>query len=214
MADHTAYPDSLNLSTFLAAHHLDVSRLDTATLEDAISAGINDVERATGRTFVAASASRLFDPPQNPNGILDLRADLVAVTSISYQGTAMVDGTDFYAEPYDAPAKGQPYNRIRFVRRIWYWPIDDSLRRSITVTGTWGYGATIPATIWNAMLAAGGIQLLPALIHAVAAGLVRWTEADVTEEYGPKPFAYLADGWGAILARADWFKRVTVGLGF
>jgi hypothetical protein len=214
MADHSSYPDHTDLSAFLAAHNLSVTALDTGTLADAAAAGVDAVERRCGRTFLATSQTRAFDPPGNPNGVMDTRDDLAAVTAISYQGTAMAAGTDYRAEPYDALSKGQPYNRIRFVKRLWYWPIDDTLRASISVQGLWGYGSTIPPAVWSAMLAEAGLSLMPELAHALAAGMVRWTEADVTEEYGAKPLAYLAGYWGQISARAERFRRVTVGLGF
>ena len=72
-------------------------------------------------------------------------------------------------------------------------------RPLITVVGSWGYGATIPDDAWLAMLAAAGVYLHPYIAQLESGGLEMWSEADVTERYGPNPLGSLLTNWSMTL---------------
>jgi hypothetical protein len=182
-------------------------------LANAVSAGVGRFEREASRLMLAGAATtRTFDPPQNYGAILNLRDDLVNISSVSYQGATQVNLSDYQALPQDAPAKGQPYNRLRFSKN-WWAPFTVSQWGSIAVNGQWGYGLTIPDDAWKAMLTAAALERLPMIVSFITGGLLAWKEADVSETYGVKPYLFLNDYWTSIYTAAvARYRRVEVGL--
>jgi hypothetical protein len=209
----TGYPVLGDMDDFLQDAGITTTGLD---MLDALAAGISAFERETGRTFyVAAAVTRTYDPPTAPSGVLPLKADLISspTPTVSYQGTLMTAATDYRFLPANAPGEGKPYNRVEFLRR-WYWPVTRGDWDQISIVGKFVYAATIPEDAWRGMLTMAGLELAPQIAQAISLGLVSWTEADVTENYGQKPLQGLIDQWtdraDRITAR---YKKRTVGWG-
>jgi len=210
-----AYPVSADLSAFLSAAFstrtgLTIGSFDLAT---AVVAGIDRFETETGRVMLATGTSaRSFDPPTGGRQVLDLGEDLAAITSVVAQGVTQVALSDYRALPQNAPARGRPYNRLQLTQR-YYAPLYPGLWNSVVVTGNWGFSATgIAEDAWLAMVAAGALWLLPEIVTQTTGGMTSWTEASVTEQYGPKPFDALREQWDGLFERArDRYRRVEVG---
>lgn len=202
----TAYPTAADLDNYLATQvGLTTTGLDEAT---AIADGILDFETAVNQVMLAtADTVRYYDPPGNRDGFLDLRAPLANITSVVYLGQTLVVGTvgtntgEYWPMPYNAPQESKPYRYLRFWRR-WWEPITSPNFQQIVITGRWGYGANagggnwgIPENAWDAMIRRAAWKLLPAIQHGIAHGLISWTEAGVTEQYGSRPLEYLRTMW-------------------
>lgn len=207
---HGAYPTGPDLTAFLTETGIDLGTIDVT---NGIAAGIAAFERAVGRKMLdtGAATARTFDPPLGPKGVLDLKADLASVSSVTVAGTTQVAGTDYRALPQDGPASGKPYNRLEFAAR-WYAPLSFGSCGSVVVTGVWAYSATtIPDDAWTAMLAGGALERLPQLITYRTGGMVEWEE-QAKERYGEKPLAHLTAGWQAQFDSAvARYRRVTAG---
>lgn len=201
------YPTGSDLAAFLAPAGLD---LDAFDLERLAAAGIAAFERATGRTFLAADGTRTFDPPTAPGGVLDLRADLAELTSVSYAGTALTVPAQVRA----LPLAGPPYDRLQFQRfhgmpALPWW----SQLGQISVTGLWGYGETLPGDVFEAMLAQAALQVHAQALHAATGGLKVWREKDRSEDYGGGSWDALRAGWEDLVGAAvGAYRRVAVGL--
>ena len=141
-------------------------------------------EQQIGRVLLATSQTRRFDPPTNVRGIVDLRTDLVSVTSLTVQGAAKVEGTDYLLEPYNSAQDGKPYRWIEFLSGIyWRFPLYVELRRSVVIVGMFGYALGVPTLGYDAILAQGAIDCYPDLALAISRGLQMKRQGDTEEMY-------------------------------
>jgi hypothetical protein len=123
-------------------------------------------KRYPGAYLVAAATVRYFDGVPNWGTKLWIDELAAVPTKIEISPTGKVDGPGgtggTYDElavasvillPHDAPAKGVPYKRIHINTDIEHslaWPI---YRRSIKITGKWGYSTSIPDDVNEAVIA-------------------------------------------------------------
>lgn len=193
-----AYPVGSDVQALLTSHGFTVSTALAAQLNQAAASAQTSLERRTRRVFLPVTAARAFDPPTNPQGELDLKADLASVTTVVYAGTALVSGAagGYVAESH---TNLPPYTRLRFLRR-WYAPLTHADRQQLVVTGTWGYAAEgIPDDVWEAMRQQAALTVFPQLVFANTGGLTGYTRAGVTENFGANPLGALQTGWKAIV---------------
>jgi hypothetical protein len=172
----------------------------TLQLDASIRAGIRDLEKATDRVFLAAAATRRFNPPTSSQHLL-LDQDLASLTSLSYgpaTGTVVfVNGTDFTLEPWDAPARLLPYDTVVFAdAHRWNYPLPIDQRGSIYIAGAWGYGVTIPENAWLAMLARGAWLSAPLLAQGLNDGVVEVQQKDTRTKWADDPLAAQKLVWG------------------
>lgn len=198
-----AWPTSDDLLEHLQAAGLvgttPTSLQDLLDLEGAIQAAEDAWEDMTGYSPFVASATdstRRFLPSfparQDRYPVLDLLASpsgsgLVAVpTSLTVDvtytsaGTAYTNLQDYRLLPRDVTAGAQPYTAIEFLTA----PLNVS-DGEVVIVGKWGYctSANLPDLARRAGLALAALDLMPQLEPALARGLVRWTEGDVTKQY-------------------------------
>lgn len=195
-----AYPTAADLEAFLIAAGFStdfVAALDTTTFA---AAGASQFEREADRRMLAVTQTREFDPYSvSPNGFLDLRQDLAALTSVSWNTQSYVVGTDVRPFPLNAADDGRPYSGLTFgLWRRFYPTSYPLLPPLITVGGDWGYGTTIPDDAWIAMMAFAGLLLFPQIVQRATGGMEAWTEADMSERYGINPLQGLRMGWQAV----------------
>lgn len=197
----SAYPTATNLSTFLTAAGFStafVAALDTTTNA---AAGYQAIEKQCRRTFLAgSSAARLFDPPTGREGILFI-PDLATATTptITYTpsgstATTLTASDDYWLEPYHASSESLPYTRVRFLKR-WLQPVESTLRRSLSITGQWGWGTTFPDEVWLAMLQQGALGLMGSLQFRTTRGRSMWVEAGITEQFAGTAWTGLSGAW-------------------
>lgn len=112
----------------------------------AIEAASRTIDRLMYRRFLPVLATREYDWPQKDGlpDVLFLDDDLLALDSLTSGGQS-IPVSDVSLEP---PPSGPPYNRIRLLRGQFY-----TGRRSVSVTGTWGFPYRREAAV--ASLAAG-----------------------------------------------------------
>lgn len=186
----TAYPTAGDLQVLLTASGvlLDLSAggLIYLDLEGAVTAARQQFEELTGRTFLAYSQARRYDSPVNLRGILDLRADLLSLESVTAGGTALVSGRDFVLGPANADLNGRPWSWIEFIQ-LFRSGLSPQIRQDIRVTGSWGYSAQVPEDVWQAILAGAAARVAPQIALGISRGLLLWREGDVMEEYGRTP---------------------------
>lgn len=199
-APYGAYPTAADLQAFLEDAGFTLSAGVIAQLDASVRAGIRDLEKATDRIFLAAAATRRFNPPTNSQHLL-LDQDLASLTSLSYgpaTGTVVfVNGTDFTLEPWDAPARLLPYDTVVFADgHRWSYPLPIDQRGSIYIVGAWGYGVTIPENAWLAMLARGAWLSAPLLAQGLNDGVVEVQQKDTRTKWADDPLAAQKLVWG------------------
>ena len=221
MPSRTYWPTSEDLNNFLSAAGLTVSTSLELFLDTAVSAARRDFEGPAGadRKMLGdtSDVARRYDPPTDGQSLLFI-ADLASLTSVVYQpdgssAETLTQNTDFWLEPYEAQSDSNrpaPYTRIRFARR-WLQPLGTTLRRSIIITGKWGYATTLPDDVWLACLARAGWHLHATLAQSTSGGLVRWSDADASEQFGDSPLQALKDGWdGMFRTVAHSYRRLSL----
>jgi hypothetical protein len=220
---YTAYPSGESLRLFLE----DAGMVPPLDLPGAVRAGIQGFERDCDRHFLAGltienepapDEVRRFDPAtvhrQGGWGgaFLDFGpyGDLNAITSVVYAPAnappeTLAEGTDYWPLPANAPATGFPWTGMEFRRRFWA-PLLYHQHHALEITGSWGFGTTLPADAWRAMLIRSATLALTSIstsaILSIAGGglpLTGWKEADVSEDYAIVPFSTVMTA-----ARASW----------
>lgn len=109
-------------------------------VDRAIEAASRAVDGLLRRTLAPTLATRYFDWPNEqyarPWRLWITRADLISVTSITTDGTA-ISASDYFLEPN---ISGPPYDRVEVdLASTASFVGGDTHQRSIAITGLWGY---------------------------------------------------------------------------
>lgn len=142
-----AYMETHDLREYLGIEAED----DNDLLQDAIEDAEEYIDSQTNRTFEAATLTKRYDRSaldDEVSTILHLDEDCLTVTEL-LNGDA--DNTEIVAANYWLIHRnfGPPYRAIQLTINdgiYWQWDIDEW----VSVTGTWGYSATVPADIRRA----------------------------------------------------------------
>ncbi len=148
----------------------------------------------TDRQFTAASATRYYDPtdPEVVNGpYLYLDEDLVSVTTLTNgDSDVLTVTTEYILLPVNT---GPPYHEVKLITSggiMWTYDTDPEI--AISLLGSWGYQATVPADIKYACqllaayyyrsrealpdqdrpLIADGVVIAPAVVPAIVEELI------------------------------------------
>lgn len=134
--------------------HLRIASVDAAddsVLEDCIEAASRFIDQQTGRWFYVRTETRTFDLPQVT---LYFDADNLSVTGIiNGNGVAIPITEVIYLPSNSLPRFGmklKPYTPY-----FWQESATTGSYQCISVTGTWGWAATIPDDIHTACLDIG-----------------------------------------------------------
>jgi hypothetical protein len=146
-----------------------------AVLQDAVAAAASEVDARCRRTFAppTAAETRQFD---GSGGLLLRIADLVRLDSMALDGE-VVDSAAVY------PLDGPPFLWIATGRRI---PCGLA---NVSVTGLWGYGATVPDNVCSAAACLAAADILVRL-QADRSGGVKTQVTGLAREEFPAGGAY------------------------
>jgi hypothetical protein len=205
MASYTAYPLEADVDTLLSASAitLRVSGAAKTELFGRLKSDVTaELERETLRQFVADSVdtTRVYDGTGLPELVVD---EMVTFTGAVIVGMGS-DVTYTLTDVVLASEQGRPRNRLITARGSMpaatmstvFWQqrqIFPTGRQNIQVTGKFGYGATIPTDVWEAV--AGEIA------HRMLEGvLFRPTGRVAEHRQGPATVKFLlgeasATGW-------------------
>ncbi len=212
-----AYPTAVDLSSFLTGAGVATGVVAGLDLATAVAAARIAFERASGRVMLAGASAteRRFDPPTNRERVVWLgdggrNGDLASLTSVVYQpegatAETWTQNTDFELLPENAlHASDDPVQPATMLRctRLWSSPLPLSLRRSLKITGRWGYGLTIPEDAWAAMRYRAASLVLPQVRQASTGGLTRIQMGSSVQEYGRGGWDSLQSGWDAAYQEA------------
>lgn len=200
----TSYPTATNVEDFLEAGGVTTTAAQQAFFAAAALAGRQIVEMRCGRQFLGSgsNATRYFDAPTARSGRLRID-DLATLNTVTYQpagqavATTWTLNTDFWLEPDNYAVREVPITSL-VLRSRWVSPLLATYRRSVIISGQWGYGTAalgFPDAVWFAMIAAGLLTQWEIFAQALTGGLLSWQEADVHEDYGVEPMKRLRSSW-------------------
>jgi hypothetical protein len=149
------YPIGIDLQAYLTAAKL-ISSPPSAQ-EAAIdydlftSTARGEFEGFIERRLMAEAGTRVYDWPQNRDGLVFFEEDLAALTTLSWGGAAKSEGTAFRLKPDNAAARGRPYRYVQILGPA-YWTTQMGGIAAVTVEGLWGWSDGVPDDAWNAIL--------------------------------------------------------------
>ena len=136
-----------------AADLRDLTDIDSG-VEDGLLIGLiakaeKHIGTQTDRQFTAAAATRYYDPtdPEVVNGpYLYLDEDLVSVTTLTNgDANVLTVTTEYILEPVNT---GPPYHEVKLITSGGImWTFNNDPEIAISLLGSWGYQATVPADI-------------------------------------------------------------------
>lgn len=164
----------------------------SARVESMISAVPAEVFRATQRQFVADTVdeTRYYDG----TGTADMEIDeVISITSIYFVGYQADPG--YAATDYEIVVEqGRPQTQVvrstgsvpAFGPAAVYSPLQRIFpagRQNIAVTGRFGYAATVPADLWDAVCAEMAFRLTQEALFTQSGRLSEYTEGQQKEKY-------------------------------
>lgn len=219
------WPDAAEFTDFLTASGL-ISSPPTALqslldLEDMLDAAVERWNEMTGyypflsngdtqeiRTFPSPFPARILDFAPYQGGLVAFTSLTVGVTSTVSSGTAYTTDYHFRLLPRDAGQRKKPWTQIEFL----YSP-GSPWDGEVDIKGEWGYctDANLPRSARRAVMALAALDCLPLLLAHFSSGLIRWTEGDVTKQFGSPQEAKA--GWQALvdMGLAAIPQRIAIG---
>ncbi len=177
----------------------------------ALATAQKHIERETMfEPFLAtASSSLTFDPWEvkynSERLLLQLPGGLASnhpVTIVANSQTLTQD-SDYWMMSQRAIAAGKPFYAIEFLHP------PSGPRKSLVITGYWGYSDVLPDYIFRAHVQLTCVQIAPEIAQALSGGLISWKEADTEEAYGADRLKVAVAGWNDAANKAINLCRKT-----
>lgn len=151
-ADYTAWPTTTNVQERLTEAGITLRQgTSSDRITEAINGVVKEIARETLRTFIATSETRYFDG----NGLPEIEVDeYISITTVTFVGNDLTAG--LAVTVFEVEEENKPKTRLRMYRG--QFPVVGYLDRfskgvgNIQIAASWGYGATIPADLWEAAL--------------------------------------------------------------
>lgn len=176
MPNYTTYPTAADVELLLKSASYwpegdDSSPKVLYAREQATIAAAGAAREFENRTgwlpFLAkpAATTRLFDATSG-DGVLEFGAGLLAdpapVFKLAQGDTVYGVDTSYWLQPANAPDQELPYTRLQSINsifggRVWSWP------NRLSITGRWGYCATLPPDVWVAIQKKAGVEVLASI---------------------------------------------------
>lgn len=208
---YTAWPVAADVVTMLGSANITPGAGITADIQTlSINAAVNLMVMKSGREFLPTSAGtiRSYDGTGTGEMIID---DYISITDISFFALPMVTAVQIanYKEVTNTPyAK----NRVQIYQGpanspVGYFTRFPQGRSNIQVTATFGYGTTIPAAVWEAVLAQAAANLADRIRLSAAGMLTDLHDLDQDFKWSDKQLGILS-GWREEFKQvAKTFKR-------
>ena len=195
--DFSAWPTVANINTLLGLADTSVT-LSGDVGDMVLASAIQEMTKRTGRQFLAGSSGevRYYDGSGTNVQIVDDYVDITAVEVIGISGATGLILSNFW----EAEREGYPKNRIYTRQGSGYQPqrefrVFPADGQNIKVTGTWGYGATIPVDVWEAVQKMAALKGLENTSIYEGGRQVSYTEADRSERFADGTLRETS-GWG------------------
>jgi hypothetical protein len=181
--DYTAWPGTDHLTELLEAAGVTLrAEVSTEQQQALLDAIVAEVALKTRQQFVTSIGIRYFDGSGTPEMDIDafVELDLVRALWSNTTGTGLTLNAVI-----DLPESGLPNTRIAMYRgglpTLGGYLVDrfPAGRGNVEVTATWGYAATIPADLWEAV----AMEASARLVDATAFSLI--TTDGVVTAFGP-----------------------------
>ena len=198
---YTAWPTLANLKALLLGAHVDTTD-PSFTLSDEYLQGILDARAEqtrieTSRQFVAGSAGeiRYFDGSGTGLQLVDEYVDITSVDVFYAPGAVFMSLANYYEvdqKPWGKEKiqvmQGLPNTPLAWIQRF------SEGRGNVKVTGTWGYGATIPPNVFLAVLQASAADAVQANSLTPQGQTKKYIDGDASEEWSGGSLGVSA-GW-------------------
>ena len=209
--DYTAWPLAADVVTMLASANITPSAGITTDIKTlAINEAVTKLVQKTGREFLPTSAGtiRYYNGSGNGKMFID---DYITITAIEFfqvpsSGTVSISN---WVEVSNSPyAKSEiqilqgPSNMS-----VGWWTYFPQGRSNIKVTGTFGYGTSIPGAVWSAVLGLAAANIADRMRLSSNGMLTGVKDLDQDFTFSDKQIS-MVSGWSSAFDEAcKEFKR-------
>lgn len=194
--DYTAWPLASDVQELVASANV-CPTLDWASdlVQVRLDAAVAELEQLTGRQFLAAEGLRYFDGSGTGVLVVDEYVSISAVQFYLVPELAGVNLLDFMQVTRNryANTRIQIYQGPANIPLGWYTRFPEG-RSNVGVTATWGYAASIPPDVWQAVLAKAAAEIVDTNRVAARGALVSIRDDDVSVGYSEQLPSVMA-GW-------------------
>jgi hypothetical protein len=131
------------------------------------------------------------------DNVLEPAEGMITQPVVTVSLTVYTIGMNYFLEPWNNPAKGKPYRRIRFSAGVMGIP------QSISLQAVFGYCSQMPDDAWDAILGRSLRLMMPAISSKRSAGTARRMQGEKMEQYavGKDAGAYAFE---TMMMQGDW----------
>lgn len=180
----TEYPEESDVRAWLLSADLTIPQIDLMApmFRGACETSRTSFERGTGRRFKAETKTLLMAGPMNGRVLYALPEDLVSLSGagIVLDGTTLVEDQDF--DLVQDGVTSPHYSRVLF-RGSWAYIPTRASHLGLSITGSWGYAATIPGDVWDAILSGAVLELIQQMRRVLVGDLVQTRQGSSEEVY-------------------------------
>jgi hypothetical protein len=189
MADYTAWPTISDVAERLIS--AGITLRTPSRISAPLTALIRQVATVTRRQFVAGAAHEVRFYDGFGTAELELPEEIIVLDSVQILGYVGLQGAFMVSSPYLVQEQGLPHTRILlyqgtapFYGGVYLNRFPEG-SRNIQVTGTFGYGATIPADLWEAVADLAAAKLTLEARSSQRGIVVDKREGDVQTKWDP-----------------------------
>jgi hypothetical protein len=209
--DYTNWPVAGDVTTMLASANITPGAGITSDIETlAINSAVTKFVQKTGREFLPTSAGtiRYYDGSGTGKMIIDDYISLTAIEFFQIPSSGTVSITNWLE------VQNVPYakNEVQILQgpanmAIGWWTYFPQGRGNIKITGTFGYGTSIPAAVWEAVLGQAAANLADRIRMTSNGILTDLHDMDEDFKWSEKQIGILT-GWRENYSQAinDWKK--------
>ena len=208
--DYTAYPTSANLVTFMSSAGITLPSAVTSDIQTLkLNAAISLLEHKTGRAFApTASTTRTFDGSGTGSMEIDEYIDITSIllyTLPSQSTVEMLNYVEVERVPF-ARTKVQVLQGPANIPYGWYTYFPAG-RSNVAITATWGYGSSIPAAVWNAVLCQAAAEIVDGARASLNGALIGLKDLDQDFTWSDKLTSEVAGWRKAFVDTCATFRR-------
>lgn len=209
--DYTAWPQISDVTALLGSTGIVVKAGLTADLKQLrLDAAVRKITRETHRQFIAGQPQEARDFDGTGTGIMEVD-DYVSITDIQFFQfplVATIDISTYFQISQSTFANNKIYILQGPANRSFGYILNfPEGRANIKIVGTWGYGATIPEDVWEAVLYEATANIADANRLGTLGILDEIRDDDVTLKYSEKQISTISGWHGMFIAACERYKR-------
>jgi hypothetical protein len=207
--DYSSWPVAADVTALLASANITPGAGLTADLIALrLASATQEITQRTHRQFLPSTETRNFDGSGSGEMLVDEYVGVTAITLYLVPSVGVTDVTQFV----EVERSTYPKTRLQIYQGPsnapygWFTYFPQG-RSNVGVTATWGYGATIPPDVWQAVLYKSAADCAEANRMTDRGLLTSVRDDDQTEQYKADSIGQSAGWLAAFESACERYKR-------